>query len=103
RNGRRVRTSGVMDWSLRGYPGTEELMEYEARVNVLVPIYQCTLLCVYDLAELGGRVVMDVLRTHPYVIDRGEILKNPYYRPPVEMLQSLLLRDAVGRAQAELQ
>jgi hypothetical protein len=99
RQGRRVRGTGVMDWSSRGYPGTEELMEYEARVNVLVPIYDCTLLCVYDLAQMNGRLVMDVLSTHPYVIDRGEILKNPYYRPPIDLLRDLLLRPKAGEDQ----
>ena len=94
RAGHRARGAGVMEWSARGYPGTEELMEYEARVNVLVPIYGCTLLCVYDLNRMSGRLAMDVLRTHSMVIDRGELVENPYYRPPLEMLRSL---RAMGR------
>ena len=96
REGWRVRTSGVMDWAYRGHAGTEQLMEYEARVNVLLPIYDCTLLCVYDLDRLDARKVMDVLATHPFVIHRREILKNPYYRPPVELLEEMLLRPTAA-------
>ena len=86
---RRVRTSGVMDWSARGFPGTTELLDYEARVNVLVPEYDCTLLCVYDINDLSGPMVMDILRTHPFVIHGHQILQNPYYSPPEEELVRL--------------
>lgn len=99
RNQKRVRTSGVMKWATRGHAGTEELMEYEARVNVLVPIYECTLLCVYDLNEIDGRMVMDVLTTHPQIIFRRQIMDNPYYVPPIEVLQQVLRPGAPPRPQ----
>jgi hypothetical protein len=100
RSGWRVRATGVMDWSQRGYPGTGELLEYEARVNVLVPIYDCTLLCVYDMDRLDARTMMDVLATHPYVIYRQQILQNPYYRPPLEVLRDMLVHDGPTRRAA---
>ncbi|HXT14331.1 MAG TPA: MEDS domain-containing protein [Gemmatimonadaceae bacterium] len=93
RNGRRVRTSGVMDWALNGAAGTEELMEYEARVNFLVPKYDCTLLCVYDINEINGRMMMEILSTHPYIIHGRKIRENPYYVRPVERLREVLLQD----------
>lgn len=92
RHGRKVRTSGVMDWSAHGeVPGAEELMGYEAKVNVLVPIYDCTLLCVYDLEKVSGQMMMDILTTHPYVLHRRRILENPYYVQPLEILKEVLL------------
>jgi hypothetical protein len=87
--GHRVRTSGVMDWTARGYPGTTELLDYESHVNVLVPEYDCTLLCVYDLVDLSGPMVMDILRTHPFVIHGHNVLQNPYYTPPVQAMARL--------------
>lgn len=90
-HGRRVRTSGVMDWSKKGTPGTEELMQYEARVNVLVPMYDCTLLCVYDLAAITAKEMMDILTTHPYVVHRRRVLENPYYVAPIDVLKQQLL------------
>jgi hypothetical protein len=104
RAGRRVRTSGVMDWSSAGHPGTQELMAYESKVNVLVPIYDCTLLCVYDLAMIDGRTMMDILTTHPYVINRSRLLENPYYVAPIDVLRELLLENgsSLPTQQAEL-
>jgi hypothetical protein len=89
--GRKVRTSGVMDWSAQGCAGTEQLIDYEARVNVLVPMYDCTLLCVYDLARVSGQMAMDILTTHPYVVHRRRILENPYYVAPLDVLKDVLL------------
>lgn len=93
KKGRRVRTSGVMDWATRGAAGTEELMEYESRVNFLVPTYECTLLCVYDINEISGRMMMEILQTHPYVIYGRQIRENPYYVAPLERLRQVLLPD----------
>lgn len=93
-NGRRVRTSGVMDWATRGHAGTEELMEYEARVNFLVPTYDCTLLCVYDVNEISGRMMMEILQTHSYIVYGGRVRENPYYVPPIERLREVLLPQA---------
>jgi hypothetical protein len=95
RKGRRVRTSGVMDWATRGHAGTEELMQYESRVNFLVPTYECTLLCVYDIAEISGRTMMEILQTHSYVIYGGRVRENPYYTPPIERLREVLLPDSL--------
>ena len=94
RHGRRVRASGIMDWTSRGHAGTEELAEYEAKVNLLPPKYDCTLLCIYDLSRLSGSQVMDVLATHPLVIQRGQIQENPFYIPPFELTKEKLL---IGR------
>jgi len=92
--GHRVRTSGVMDWATRGHAGTEELMEYESRVNFLVPSYECTLLCVYDINEISGRMMMEILSTHPYVIHNRKLRENPYYVAPIERLRQVLLANS---------
>lgn len=96
RNGRRVRTSGVMDWALHGAAGTEELMEYESRVNFLVPTYDCTLLCVYDINEINGRMMMDILSTHPYIVHGKRVRENPYYVAPLERLREMLLPNTAA-------
>src|SRR5690349_11327210 len=41
---KRVRTCGDMTWALRDMPGTDELMEYESRVNVFTREHDCTLM-----------------------------------------------------------
>jgi hypothetical protein len=92
--GHRVRTSGVMDWATRGHAGTEDLMEYESRVNFLVPSFDCTLLCVYDVNESSGRMMMEILSTHPYIIHNRRVRENPYYGAPIDRLREVLLPDA---------
>jgi hypothetical protein len=99
RKGNRVRTSGVMDWATRGHAGTEELMEYESRVNFLVPTYECTLLCVYDVNEISGKMMMEIMQTHPYIIYGGRIRENQYYVPPIERLRQVLLPESLPISQ----
>ena len=88
--GRRVRTAGWMDWMQRDAPGTERAMEYEARMNLLLPTFDCTFMCVYDLPKLRGETVVDIMATHPYVVLRGQIRQNPFYIPPEVYLKELL-------------
>jgi hypothetical protein len=92
--GRCVRTAGWMDWMYRAAPGTERAMEYEARMNLLVPTFDCTFMCVYDLTKLRGETVVDIMATHPYVVLRGHIRQNPFYILPEVYLSELLSGDA---------
>lgn len=92
REGTRLRTCGWMDWIHRDAPGTERTMEYEARMNLLVPDFDCTFMCVYDLDRLPGETIADIMATHPFAIVGGEVRRNPFYVPP-----EVYLRDALGR------
>jgi hypothetical protein len=98
---KRVRTCGDMTWALRDMPGTDELMEYEARVNVFTREHDCTLMCAYDVNKFSGRAVMDVLATHPMVVMGNRIYENQYYIPPEEYLQALLRRGTTPLARSE--
>jgi hypothetical protein len=94
RKGRRARGAGVMDWAVRGDVDTRELMEYESRVNFLIDTYDATLLCLYDINEISGRMLMELLSTHPYIIYGRELRENPYYVQPLERLREVLRTDA---------
>jgi hypothetical protein len=89
-SGRRVRTAGVMDWMARGAPGSDRAIEYEARMNLLVPAFDCTFMCVYDLAKLDGTTVVDILSTHHFAIFKGQIRRNPFYIAPDVYLKELI-------------
>jgi len=84
-----VRGFGEMAWALTGLPGTEQLLEYEARVNYLAPKMRNPLVCIYDVNRFSGRVLMDILNTHPKVILAGQVHDNPYYMPPDVYLKHL--------------
>jgi hypothetical protein len=84
-----TRLMANMEWALEDRPGLEDLLEFETRVNYLMPKYHDVLCCTYDLARFGANVVMDVLRTHPMVIIGGILQENPFFVPPDEFLREL--------------
>lgn len=81
-----------MEWALKDWPGVHDIVEYETRLNYIVPKYDDPVLCIYDLAKFGGDVVMDTLRTHPMVIIGGILQQNPFFTPPDDFLRELRLR-----------
>jgi hypothetical protein len=96
----RVRTIGDMNWALRDLPGTDALIEYEARVNELTLAHSCTFMCVYDINRFSGGAVMDILSTHPMVIMGNRVFENQYYVEPVDFLAKLRRRGPAEIARA---
>ncbi len=87
-----------MEWALLDKPGVDDLVEFETRVNYVLPKYDDPVICTYDLSKFSASVVMDIMRTHPVVII-GEVLQeNPFFVPPDEFL--LELRERRRSAQA---
>jgi hypothetical protein len=84
-----TRFFGHMEWALADLPGTENLMEYETRVNYVIPKYEDTVLCAYDLTKFGANAVLDALRTHPIVIIGGLLQENPFYVSPDQLLSEI--------------
>jgi hypothetical protein len=89
-----LRTWGEMNWVRHGTMPIEDVLEYEARVNELLPDFECSMVCVYDLAYTPTALVTDVLATHPFAIIQGRLRKNPYYVEPDEYLEMLSTRRA---------
>jgi hypothetical protein len=75
-----------MEWALVDLPGVDDLIEFETRVNHVVPKYDDTVVCTYDLAKFGASVVIYALRTHPVVIIGGLLQENPFFVPPEQLL-----------------
>jgi len=85
-----------MEWALVDLPGVEDLIEFETRVNYVVPKYDDIVICAYDLSKFGARVVMDALRTHPAVIIGGLLQENPFFVPPDQFLLEIREGRSVG-------
>jgi len=81
-----LRVTGEMSWALRGLPGSERLIEYEAKLNDFFPGSRCLAICQYDRRGFDPEVLLDILRTHPYVAFGGSIFPNFYYVTPEEYL-----------------
>jgi hypothetical protein len=90
-----TRFFGHMEWALTDLPGTENLMEYETRVNYLIPKYEDTVVCSYDLTKFGASAVLDALRTHPVVIIGGLLQENPFFVSPDQLLSEIRARRSV--------
>lgn len=88
----RSRIVGQMGWALQPFPGVEQLIEYEVRVNDVLAREQHPAICVYDVNKLTGSMMTDLLRTHPLTIIGGTLYENPFYRPAEEMLSDLRSR-----------
>jgi hypothetical protein len=81
----RIRFVTQMEWALEHRPGVDGLLQYEASAN-LVPSDD-PVVCVYELANFGGDVVVDIMRTHPLIIIGGILQENPFFVPPNEFLR----------------
>jgi hypothetical protein len=82
-----------MEWVLGAFPGVEDLVEFEARVNHILPKNDLLAVCAYDFTKFRAGIVMDVLRIHPLVIIGGFLHENPFFVPPDEFLRELRSRD----------
>jgi hypothetical protein len=83
-----------MEWSLEDFPGVDDIVEYECRLNAVTSRFEDVVVCTYDLNRFSATVVMDVLRTHPQVIVGGILQENPFYVAPERFLQELRARNA---------
>lgn len=83
-----VRVIGEMPRALIEQPDLEEFLLYESEINRFAPRYPQVIVCLYDLDRFGGRLLVDILRTHPLVLLGGAVLENPYYLDPDAFLDS---------------
>jgi hypothetical protein len=89
-----------MEWALLDKPGVDDLVEYETRLNYLLPKYDDPVICTYDLSKFGANTVMDIMRTHPVVIIGGVLQENPFFVPPDQFLLEIKDRRSLRRSAA---
>jgi hypothetical protein len=85
----KTRFLAQMEWALVDMPGLDDMIEFETRVNYVVPKYDNDVICSYDLSKFGASAVIYALRTHPVVIIGGLMQENPFYVDPDELLREL--------------
>jgi hypothetical protein len=71
------------------FEGANSFVEYEAKLNYILPDYPDPVVCTYDLRRVNAGVAMDVMRTHPMVIIGGILQENPFFVPPDEFLREM--------------
>lgn len=104
-----LRVTGEMTWVLSENPGTERIMEYEAKLNYFFAENDALAICQYNRNRFSPEVIKNVLATHPLVIYGGMVCRNFYYVPPDDFLAEQqpareidrFLANIVSRAKAE--
>jgi|GEM_PF-1977137 len=79
-----LRVTSEMSWALRGYPGSERLLEYEIKVDQFFQGKKCIALCQYDRRRFAPEIFRTVLLTHPFAVIGTRVYDNFYYVPPKE-------------------
>jgi hypothetical protein len=74
----------------------DEFAVYESHLNRLTAVYPQTVFCLYDLALVGGGIMLDLLRTHPKLLLGGLMIENPHYLTPDDYLALKHSRHANG-------
>lgn len=90
----RTRFVAHMEWALEELPGVADLVEYEARLNYILPKYDDPVICTYDTTRFSAGVVLEILRIHPLVIVGGILQVNPFYVEPDAYIAELRARGA---------
>lgn len=81
-----ARVIGEMTPEVGQLEGGDRLLEYEARVSLLLREHAVTAVCQYDARCFGGATIMDVLKVHPFMVIRGSVVRNPFALSPEEIL-----------------
>jgi hypothetical protein len=85
----RVRLLGHTEWALEDRPGVDRFFEYESRVNEVLNRRRHPAICVYDVNRFSASAILDLLKTHPYVVIDGKLRENTFYVPPEELIGAL--------------
>jgi hypothetical protein len=89
-----------MEWALADKEGVEDLLEYETRLNYVIPKYVDIVICAYDLSKFSASVAIDAMRTHPLLIVGGLLHENPFFVPPEQFLLEIKERRSLRESAA---
>src|SRR5258707_7263147 len=89
-----------MEWALLDKPGVDDLVEFETRVNYVLPKYDDPVICTYDLSKVSESAGLNVMHTNPSHIILYLLQKNPFFVPPNQLLLELRERLRSARAQS---
>lgn len=83
-----IQNTGVMSW-LTDLSGTDDILYLEARLNEVFENRPISGMCIYDSRMVGGDVLIQLMRSHPKIWLRGEVVENLLYKKPREVIAEL--------------
>ncbi|MGE5680912.1 MAG: MEDS domain-containing protein [Bacillota bacterium] len=81
-----LRVTGEASWALGDNLMTQQLIEYESKVNNVLQEIEVSALCQYNKKHFTPDIVKNVIETHPVVIYKNHVCKNYNYIPTDEFL-----------------
>jgi anti-sigma regulatory factor (Ser/Thr protein kinase) len=79
----RLRIIGEPWWTSRTVPQAKEWIRYESLVNSALADADVTLMCAYDTNVIDQDVLTQVARTHPELVECGQLRPSLIYADPV--------------------
>ena len=77
-----IRLLGNIGWGHKDWPQELEILEFEARVTEACKSFPCVVLCMYDVRELSGRIMVHgAYETHPLTVCGNVLRQNPHCVP----------------------
>jgi hypothetical protein len=84
--------TAVDDWK-----SGNEWVEYEMRLNGVLPNYDDPVICTYDANLLTAPLALDILRTHPVAIIGGVLVENSFFTSPEDFIREVHARTGPSR------
>ena len=72
-------------------------VEYEMRLNEVLPNYDDPVICTYDVNLLNSNLAIDILRTHPVAVIGGVLVENNFFTTPEDFLREVRERTSQHR------
>jgi anti-sigma regulatory factor (Ser/Thr protein kinase) len=82
-NGQRLRILGEPWWTARTAPQAKEWIRYESLMNSALADADVSLMCTYDTTTIDQGVRSQLARTHPELVECGQLRPSPVYADPV--------------------
>lgn len=83
-----------MDWAAGSRELVDNVIEFESKVNEVWRHHDDAVICTYQLGRFSGDAVIDIMRTHPFVIVGGLLQHNPFFVPPEQFVRDFRARRA---------
>lgn len=91
-----IRLLGNIGWGHSGWPGENDILEFEARVTGAARLFPCVVVCMYDVRALPGRVMVHgAFETHPLTFCGNVMRQNTHYVEVDEFLARLKGDDQI--------
>lgn len=85
-----LRLLGNIGWGRPGWPDQRSILEFEAKVTDAVRDVPAVVVCMYDVRNAGGEIILHgAFETHPITICRNILRENPHFVTPAEFIASM--------------